>query len=136
MNPMETHVKVLAVLHIAFGIVSVLIGVSLFALFGGIATLIQMDGDPDAAIAVPLMGSIGGFLLIASLVLSLPGIVAGFGLLSFRPWARILGIVVSVLILAHIPFGTALGVYGLWVLFSRDGVLIFEQRGATPSVQY
>jgi len=85
---------------------------------------------------VPMMGLIGGFVLIVLLVLSIPGIIAGIGLLSYQPWARILTIVLSILDLVSVPFGTALGIYGLWVLFSADGVRLFEQRGMTSSVQY
>lgn len=33
-----------------------------------------------------------------------------------RPWARIYGIVLGFIVLLHVPFGTALGVYTLWVL--------------------
>src|SRR5438093_9451227 len=116
MNPMQTHVKVLAVLHIVFGALGVLIGLGVFAVMGGVAGLVHMDGDPDSAAVVPLLGIIGAFVLVILLVLSVPGIIAGVGLLSYQPWARILAIV-SVLDLLSIPFGTALGIYGLWVLF-------------------
>src|SRR5215471_18235120 len=108
MNPMQTHVKVLAILHIVFGVLGVLIGLGVLVLFGGL-------------------------VLVVLLALSVPGIVAGVGLLSFQPWARILTIVLSILDLLNIPFGTALGVYGLWVLFTAEGAQLFEQR---PSMQY
>ena len=133
MNPMQSHVKVLAILHIVFGVLGVLIGLGVFVLFGGVAGLVQHDNDPDAAEVVPILGAIGGFVLVVLLVMSIPGIVAGVGLLSFQPWARILTIVLSILDLINIPFGTALGVYGLWVLFTAEGAQLFEQR---PSMQY
>ena len=66
------------------------------------------------------------------LVLGLPGIIAGAGLLKFRPWARILGIIISALDLIHFPFGTALGVYGLWALLSRDGEMMFRNPPVHP----
>jgi hypothetical protein len=134
MNPMQTHVKILAILHIVFGALGVLIGFGIFAFFGGIAGLIHMDHDPDAAIAVPMMGAIGAFVLILILCLSIPGIIAGIGLLSLQPWARILTIVLSSLDLVSFPFGTALGIYGLWALFAPDGVRLFDQRRVTSSV--
>jgi hypothetical protein len=101
--------------------------------FGGIVGLIQHDNDPDAAEVAPILGAVGGLVLVVLLALSVPGIVAGVGLLSFQPWARILTIVLSILDLVNIPFGTALGVYGLWVLFTAEGAQLFEQR---PSMQY
>jgi len=129
MNPMQTHVKVLAVLHIVFGALGVLVGLGIFVFFGGVAGLVQMDNDPDAAFVVPMMGAIGGFVLLVLLILSVPGIIAGVGLLSYQPWARILTIVLSILDLISIPFGTALGIYGLWVLFNTEGAQLFEQGG-------
>jgi hypothetical protein len=32
--------------------------------------------------------------------------------------------------LVQIPLGTALGFYGIWVLFSRDGQALFERPTA------
>ena len=130
---MQSHIKVLGILHIVFGVLGVLIGVGVFVLFGGVAGLVQHDNDPEAAEIVPIFLAIGGFVLVLLFVLSVPGIVAGVGLLSYQPWSRILTIVLSILNLVNIPFGTALGVYGLWVLFTTEGAQLFEQR---PSMQY
>ena len=134
MNAMQTHVKVLAILHIVFGALGVLIGLGVFAFFGGIAGLIRLDHDPDAALAVPMMGAIGAFVMIVLLALSIPGIIAGIGLVKYQSWARILTIVLSILDLVSIPFGTALGIYGLWVLFTAEGARLFEQQRMTSSV--
>ena len=60
------------------------------------------------------------------LTLSLPGIIGGVGLLKRHPWARILTIVLSVLHLINVPFGTLLSLYGLWVLMARDTEALFE----------
>ena len=46
--------------------------------------------------------------------------------MQFTPWARILTIVLSALNLINIPFGTALGVYGLWVLLNKDTERLFD----------
>jgi hypothetical protein len=78
-----------------------------------------------------MMGAIGGFVLIVLLALSIPAIIAGIGLMKYQSWARILTIVLSILDLVSIPFGTALGIYGLWVLFTAEGARLFEQRVTT-----
>jgi hypothetical protein len=135
MNPMEQHVKIVGVLHIVFGALGVLIGVVVFAVMGGVAGLIQMDGDEDAAQVAPFLGVIGGIVFAFLLVLSVPGIIAGVGLLYFQSWARILTIVLSILDLLNIPFGTVLGIYSLWVLFKPEATRLFEQR-PVPSMQY
>ncbi len=46
---------------------------------------------------------------------SLP-LLVGWSLLTRRTWGRVLAIVAAVLVLFKFPFGTALGVYTLWVL--------------------
>jgi hypothetical protein len=55
--------------------------------------------------------------------------------MRFRPWARLLMIVLSALDLLHFPFGTALGIYGLIVLLNEDTRKLFETGGnyAPPS---
>jgi hypothetical protein len=81
----------------------------------------------DAAIALPIIGLTGMMLVVFLLVLSLPGLIAGIGLLKFRPWARVLAIVVAVINLVHIPFGTIVGIYGLWVLFNKETERLFTE---------
>jgi hypothetical protein len=81
---------------------------------------------------LPILGGIGLLVFVLMLALSIPGIVAGWGLLKFRSWARILTVVLSALHLFHVPFGTALGIYGLWVLLSNEGQKLF----LTPPVRY
>src|SRR4051794_6967525 len=109
---MQTHVRVLAILHIIFGALGVLTALFFSVLFGGIAGLIGMNtiGD-DAWVAVPIVGSIGALVVFVTATLSVPSIIAGWGLLSYRPWARILTLILSVFLLVHVPFGTALGFY-------------------------
>ena len=125
---MESHVKTLAILHIVFGGLGLLLAVGMLLLFGGIAGLTGIaDSSGDAHFTIPIIGGIGLLIFCVLLVLSLPGIIAGFGLLNFQPWARILTIVLSVLDLFHVPFGTALGVYGLWVLLSQDTERLFRR---------
>jgi hypothetical protein len=67
------------------------------------------------------------------IVLALPGLIAGWGLLAYKPWARILGLVLSVLNLLNIPVGTALGIYGLWVLFNKDTERLFSRTAITTT---
>ena len=67
------------------------------------------------------------------MVLSLPGIIVGVGLYQRRSWARIGGIVLSVFELIMVPFGTIVGIYGLWVLLSKETEPLFAPPGA-PSV--
>ena len=127
---MDTHVKVLAVLYIVFGALGSLAGLSLMAVLSVIGAA-GAASDPDAWIALPVLGLTGAALGAFMLMLSLPGIIAGVGLLKYRPWARILTIVLSALNLMNIPFGTILGVYGLWVMLSDAGSRLFAPPGVS-----
>ena len=129
---MDLHVKVLAAFYLIFGVLGILGSLMVLLIFGGAAGIISMaaPNDPDALQAVPIVGLIGGILVMLIFTLSVPGIIAGIGLLKRRPWARILTIVLSVLNLINIPFGILLGIYGLWVLLSRNIGPLFD---ATPA---
>ena len=128
---MQTHVKVVAVLFIVLSALGVLTALGVMAMFGGAAGIIGAAAEgEEAAIAIPIVGITGGLLTIFLLALSLPGLVAGFGLLSFKPWARILAIVLSALHLINIPFGTIFGAYGLWALLNNETERLFSGRPA------
>src|SRR5262245_13289001 len=128
---MQTHVKVLGVLYIALSLMGVCAAIFLFLAIGTASGLVGMNAvSHDAAIALPIIGIAGGELFAFLLVVSLPGLITGVGLLKFRPWARIVGIVLAVLQLMNIPVGTVVGIYALWVLLSRETELLFS--GALP----
>ena len=135
---MDTHVRVLAVLHIVMGGIGIVIGLGCLLLFGGIAGVVGIAGvpeDPDALVAIPILSLIGGAIFLVALILSLPSIIAGIGLLKFRPWARILTIILCAIDLLSVPIGTAIGIYGLWVLLSRETEPLFQaypRRAASP----
>jgi hypothetical protein len=124
---MTTHVKVVAVLYLflsAFGLMAALVLSMAFGLAGGI---VGANADPnDAAIALPIIGFTGTVLVGYLVLTALPGLIAGVGLLKSQPWARVLAIVVAVFYLIHIPIGTAIGIYALWVLLSRDTERLFS----------
>ena len=124
---METHVKVLAVVYIVFSALGTLAAFIVAAVFGlaGVATAAGAAGR-DAAIALPIIGLTGTALSAFLLAVSLPGLVAGIGLLKYRPWARILTIVLSALNLINFPLGTLVGAYGLYVLLSEEGARLFK----------
>lgn len=125
---MRDHVRILAYLHIVFGALGTIAAVIVLFVFGGIAGIVGASnpGDPQAwHVAMPIIGFVGLVICGIVLLLSLPGIIAGFGLLRLRPWARMLTIVLSALNLLSVPIGTALGIYGLWVLLQPETERMF-----------
>jgi hypothetical protein len=67
-------------------------------------------------------------LFAIGIVTVLPGIIAGWGLLNYRPWARILAIIVALLDIWSIPFGTALAIFAIYTLFSGKSDRVFNRR--------
>ena len=128
---MENHVKTLAALHIVFGVMGLIAALLCVVFFGAIAGIIhaavERGAAPDAQVAIPIVGIV--FAVIAALIVlfSLPGIVTGIGLLHHREWARIVGIVLAAISLPGVPVGTALGLYGLWVLLNAETVRLFAR---------
>jgi hypothetical protein len=133
---MDTHIKILGWLHVIFGALGVLMGLLGLAFFGGIAGMIGMSGPTgDEAVAIPIMGAIGGFVMLLALIISVPGLIVGWGLINYKSWARILGIILSALHLINVPFGTVLGIYGLWVLLNDQTRALLE-GGVRPAVTH
>jgi hypothetical protein len=123
---MVTHVKVLGVLYIVVSALGLLAALFLMLAVGAATGIVATTAEPqDAAIALPIIGISGTALVMFLLLLSAPGLITGIGLLKFRPWSRILGIALSAINLIHIPFGTLLGIYGLWVLLNRESERVF-----------
>jgi hypothetical protein len=122
---MERHITAVGVLHIVYNIVGLLIGLFLFTFLTGIGIF---TGDDVALTVLTLVAT---FLAGLFLVGSIPGIIGGIYLIQRKEWARILVIVVSFFELLHIPLGTLLGAYSLWVLLSSDVVAAFQ--GTTAS---
>jgi len=122
---MDTHVKVVGALNVVLGAFGLLIAAATMLIFGGATWLVGAAGGPDAATAMPILGLTGAALSTFLLVLSLPALVIGVGLLQRRAWARVAGIVISLFNLFNFPFGTLIGVYGLWVLFAKDTERLF-----------
>ncbi len=110
------HTHLLGILWIAYSALSLIGGVVLMivshTIFGPLG-LPSMRGGPPMFIR-PLLSAIAVVLLCKAAV----GIAAGLGLLQRQDWGRILAIVLGVISLINIPFGTALGIYTLWVLVS------------------
>lgn len=75
----------------------------------------------------PLLAGIGWFILLKAAV----GLAAGFGLLQRELWARTLVLVLAFIALfTNIPFGTALGIYTMWVLLPSPSEQEYEAMAA------
>lgn len=69
---MDLHVKILAAFYLIFGVLGILGSLMVLLIFGGAAGIISMatPNDPDALLAVPIVGLIGGILVMLIFTLS------------------------------------------------------------------
>ena len=109
------HIGRLGVLWIVFSIWR-LIGAGAIFTVGHffIGRVLRFHGPAQFVPAI--VSAVGIFLLAGSLV----GLAAGWGLLQRETWARPLALVLAVLSILDLPFGTALGAYTLWALLPED----------------
>jgi hypothetical protein len=133
----DLHVRILGWLVIAHAAMTGFLG--LMIMFGGqfVARLIQQnpgifdDNNPpqipppeELALIAPITFLIGVFLLL----ISMPSVAAGVGLLRYR--GRILTLILSFVRLLEFPFGTFTAVYSFWVLLSEKGKNFYNERAA------
>jgi hypothetical protein len=125
---MEKHVTLVGVFHIGFSILRILAAMAVFVILVGSG---RLSGDPHAMAVTYVIGSVIAYFLV---IVSIPGIIGGVGLLKRQNWARIVLLIVAVLDLLHVPFGTALGIYTIWVLVHEDtkAILATPHRRADP----
>ena len=124
---MTSHVKIVGVLFIVFGALGVVAAFFSSVLLGVLAGLVGGSGEQGAALGGTILGLAGAVLTTVLLVLSIPGIITGWGLIAHRPWARILGIVLAAINLIRFPIGTVFGIYALWVLFNKETEALFAK---------
>ena len=117
---MKKHIELLGILYLIYSGFTILVAAFCFIGLTGIGWITQ-----DAT-ALSVLGTIGFVLGVLLTAFSIPGIIAGIGLLKMKSWARILAIIVGCLNLIHIPFGTALGIYTLWVLLNDESVTLLS----------
>jgi hypothetical protein len=120
---MTSHVKLLALLQLAWGGMGLLLGASLLLLAVGAAAIARIpEGDPLTAGFTALL-----FVVFAT-ALALGGWAnawAGRALRQHRPPGRNAALLLAVLNLFVLPFGTALGIYTFWVLLHNDARALF-----------
>jgi hypothetical protein len=118
---MRKHVTFVAALHIGFGVLSLIGAIVVYFVFGFARTQVGSD-----EVAMMVLGIFKVFLPILLGGFAVLGILGGIGLLGYKPWARILVIVLSALSCLNVPIGTAKGVYSLWALLQDDTMDLFQ----------
>jgi len=105
------HIQLLGILWLAVSALNVLGGVILTIVANTIFSPGRGIAGPPAFLH-PLLSTLGTLILAKAAL----GFFTGWGLTQREPWARVLALVLAFVSLFNVPFGTALGVYTLWVL--------------------
>jgi len=110
----QGHLHLLGILWLAISAFNTIGGVVLYVLANTLFAHLHEMGAPDAPTAFlrPLLSVLGIFVLAKAAC----GFLAGWGLMQREPWARVIALVLGFISLFNVPFGTAVGVYTLWVL--------------------
>lgn len=120
-NNMKKHIQLLGIFHLVLSGLALFFALMVFAILFGIGWISQDET------ALGVLTSIGVIIATFMTLVSVPGIIAGIGLLKFQYWARILALIVGCLELLNFPLGTALGVYTLWVLLNDEAIALLAR---------
>ena len=129
---MDRHVNLLAILWTLWGALTILIGVSTMLLaLGAFAAVLGPAGETlsyAASLIAAAFALTGGFALLWG------GAHVLAGLLVRRRSAagRTLSLGLAVVNLLVLPFGTALGIYALWIMLAAEGRRLFDPPGVSP----
>jgi hypothetical protein len=120
------HIRLLGILWLALSAFNAVGAVVLYVLANTLFVHLPEMGAPEAATTWlrPFL-SVIALLVAAKAAL---GFATGWGLLQREPWARMLTIVLAFLALFNIPFGTALGIYTLWVLLPAESDAEYHEQ--------
>jgi len=127
-HDMNMHVNILGWLLIGSGILTAIGGtIVLFA--SQVFRHLPMPMAREMPMGLPpFVAWITSVIGLAILALAAATTAAGVGLIQYRSWARTFAIVVAVLLVFHFPLGTAVAVYGFWVLLSQEGQEYYRSR--------
>ena len=119
---LQRHLRTLGILWIVVGVLWVIPSLVLMGISHA-PHLMMGDEMFSHAFMPPMMFSLG----IVFLVIAAGGVLVGWGLMNRERWARMTAIVLGILALFHPPFGTALGIYTLWVLLPAESAAEYDR---------
>ncbi|MEO8255852.1 MAG: hypothetical protein ABI868_00745 [Acidobacteriota bacterium] len=125
---MASHVDLVGVLFVVWGLLTALVGLSTFALGVAAASLITSAsrGGSGGQFAAGLTAAAFITLAIIAMTWGAAHVSVGVSVRRRKAWARVLALMFGSVDLLLLPYGTALGVYALWVLLNEEGKTLFK----------
>ena len=129
---MRKHVDFLGILLLGWSAFSVLVGLATLLIAAGAATIVGASPgvDENVGVAAGITAAFFSTIGVLALVWGMVHAVAGYGLRRLRHWSRPLALGLGVVNLILLPFGTALGVYALWVLLAAETRGLFQSMSS------
>ncbi len=118
---MERHIRILAILSRLWGALAAVVGVSMFLLSLGAASLLLAPQGSAVGFAAGLTAGMFAMASVVALLWGGASLWSGQLMSRHEPLGRTLGLALGVVNLLVLPFGTALGAYALWVLMAHEG---------------
>ncbi len=84
------------------------------------AVLIGWGTERSGLLGSALLGATGVFLAAGLAAFGVADLAIAAGIAKGRPWARIAGVAMALLLLFAVPFGTVIGTIALMGLLGRD----------------
>jgi hypothetical protein len=127
-SPMTRHVDLLGILYLTWGALSLVVGISVLILALGASAIIASAAQSGHTAGFAARVTALTFFLLGAGGVAWGAVHAwsGYAMRRHRSWARLVSLLLAVLNLFFLPFGTALGVYTLWVLLTEQGRRLFE----------
>lgn len=129
----QEHVRLLAILWFAFSAFEIVVGLVLMILANTLFVHIAEQSAAESSAGGSPLGFLHPLMTVVALFVlakAAAGILAGWGLLNREPWGRVLALVLGFIALIHVPLGTALGVYTLWVLLPANAEAEYDHYSA------
>jgi len=130
---MERHVTILAILTTIWGALAMLIGVSALLLVVGPVAILRAPQIEGMGFAAGFMAAIFGIAGLFALVWGAVHLWSATLIRRRHPLGRLLGLGEALVNLLILPFGTAFGIYALWVLLTNEGRRLFEYNQETTT---
>jgi hypothetical protein len=118
------HVRLVAALFVLWGALTIVIGLSTLALGMGAVAFIA-SSDTNQVVASLTAAAFTG-LGAAAIVWGAIHVGVGASLRRLGPRARLAALMLGTVDVLLLPYGTALGVYTLWVLLNESAKRHFE----------
>ncbi len=123
---MKSHVEFLGVLFIVWGLLTIVVGLSTLALgVGAVALITSASRGGGGEVAAGITAAAFTTLALIAILWGAAHVTVGVPLRRYTPWARLLALMLGSVDLLLLPYGTALGVYALYVLLREDGKRLF-----------